>query len=73
VRRGFLSIEKARDSYGVVIDVDGVNVDRSATEELRGGLRRDRPSPLPVFDFGPNAPESQEAINEIRTAGGVDR
>jgi N-methylhydantoinase B len=71
VLRGFVSEQKAREAYGVVLERDGTTVDRLATQELRTKLRKKRPSPLPVFDFGPNAPESQQAINRIRTPGGV--
>ena len=73
VRRGFLSEHKAREAYGVVLARDGAEVDRDATDELRRKLRDERPVPLPVFDFGPNAPESQQAINRIRAPGGVGR
>jgi hypothetical protein len=33
---GYVSIKKAREDYGVVIDPDTLKVDRAATEELRG-------------------------------------
>lgn len=44
-----VSVEAARDLYGVVIDGD--KVDEQATEELRARLRAERGEP-PKFDFG---------------------
>jgi len=71
VLRGFVSEQKARESYGVVLAKDATVVDGEATETLRRTLRANRRSPLPVFDFGPNAPDSQLEINRTRTPGGV--
>ena len=39
VREGYVSIERARDDYGVALDVDGSAVDVDATTELRRQLR----------------------------------
>ena len=47
VRRGFVSEAAARARYGVVLG------DQAATQALRADLAAGRPSPLPVFDFGP--------------------
>jgi N-methylhydantoinase B len=41
VRRGFVSVERARRDYGVVLAVDG-SVDAPATARLRGDLGRQR-------------------------------
>jgi len=35
VRNEFVSVERAREAYGVVIDQVAMNVDRKATEKLR--------------------------------------
>ncbi len=35
VRNGYVSLEKARENYGVVIDPDSLSVDMTATEKLR--------------------------------------
>ena len=41
VVNGLVSVEKAKQEYGVVIDPKGPKIDRKATEELRaGGARR---------------------------------
>jgi hypothetical protein len=52
VVRSFLSADKARDSYGVVLQPDSNELDHKATEELREAMRSDRDQNLPVFDFG---------------------
>ena len=39
VRDEFVSIQSARDDYGVVIDKTGMTVDHAATATLRGKLR----------------------------------
>jgi N-methylhydantoinase B len=49
VQCGFVSIERARDAYGVVIRPD-VTVDEEATRALRGPGQRSRPE---HFDYGP--------------------
>ena len=51
VVRGLLTEEAAREGYGVALNGDGKEVDRTATEELRGRMRRERGT-LPTFDFG---------------------
>ena len=56
VVRGLLTAESAREGYGVALNGDGKEVDRTATEELRGRMRRERGT-LPTFDFG-ERPES---------------
>jgi N-methylhydantoinase B len=50
VRNGFLSSERARDDYGVVLRGEGV--DEAATAALRAALGQARPGPAP-FLFGP--------------------
>jgi N-methylhydantoinase A/oxoprolinase/acetone carboxylase beta subunit/N-methylhydantoinase B/oxoprolinase/acetone carboxylase alpha subunit len=69
VLRGFLSVEKAHAAYGVVLDGEGV--DGAATTELRRELRARRPARLPIFHFGPNAPDSQVAINGLSVEEGA--
>ena len=39
VDEGLVSLEAARDDYGVVIDPDEIIVDIAATEKLRGDMR----------------------------------
>ena len=52
VLRRFVSVEKARAAYGVVVDPVSIALDESATEALRGELRADRPEEPDLFDFG---------------------
>ena len=61
VLRGFVSREKARDSYGVVLDPDSSTIDEEATHRLRDELRSRRPEKLPIFDRGAQRPR-EEAI-----------
>ncbi len=51
VARKLVSIEAARQDYGVVLDGEGVEVDRQATETLRDGMRHGR-GESSLFDFG---------------------
>lgn len=39
VREGYVSIERAREDYGVVLDLETLKVDQEATSELRKRLR----------------------------------
>ncbi len=39
VTEGYVSLEKAREDYGVVINPETMNVDRAATEKLRKSLK----------------------------------
>jgi N-methylhydantoinase B len=52
VRFRLVSIEKAKKSYGVVIDRKTHKVDKDATEKLRGDMKAKR-GPAKPFDFGP--------------------
>ena len=61
VLRGFVSREKARDSYGVVLDPDSSTIDEEATHRLRDELWSRRPEKLPIFDRGAQRPR-EEAI-----------
>ena len=51
VVRGLLTAETAREGYGVALNGDGSEVDRTATDDLRARMRRERGT-LPTFDFG---------------------
>jgi N-methylhydantoinase B len=42
VLKGLVTVEPARDIYGVVIDMESKSVDAEATRERRSGLRRER-------------------------------
>jgi len=55
VRWGKVSIDAARDSYGVMITGTGDDlvVDGDATDRLRSRLRSERPADQPFFDRGP--------------------
>ncbi len=63
-----VSVESARDDYGVVIE--NQCIDKEATERLRAEMRDQRGDELPEFDFGPErdayerrwTPELQDAI-----------
>ncbi len=52
VRKGLVSVHKARSDYGVVIDPRTLEADVKATEELRAKVRAER-GPVRDFDFGP--------------------
>jgi len=39
VRNGFVSVEKAREDYGVAIDPATLEIDAAATARLRQGAR----------------------------------
>jgi N-methylhydantoinase B len=52
VVRAFLSADKAKDAYGVVLNPDTNELDHKATEELRDAMRSARDQNPPVFDFG---------------------
>ncbi len=58
VMRGFVTLEKAHKSCGVVLDGDALAVDEWATHELRGELRSRRGDKPPTLDLG--TPRSRE-------------
>ena len=70
VQWGKVSSAAARDNYGVVLSRGGqrADVDASATEELRGALRAERPADQPFFDRGPG----YALLAEGRTYADVD-
>ena len=70
VQWGKVSSAAARDDYGVVLSCEGqrADVDASATEELRGTLRAERPAGQPFFDRGPG----YALLAEGRTYADVD-
>ena len=70
VQWGKVSSAAARDDYGVVLSCEGqrADVDASATEELRGALRAERPADQPFFDRGPG----YALLAEGRTYADVD-
>ena len=51
VARKLVSLEAARDAYGVVLSGDPLVLDARATEGLREQMKRSRPTPQ-MFDFG---------------------
>ena len=55
VRWGKVSRDGARGDYGVVLtgEAERVEVNESATEQLRAALRAERPADSPFFDRGP--------------------
>ena len=42
VKAGYVSLELARDTYGVVLDAEKLEVDLSETERLRGQIIKER-------------------------------
>jgi len=54
VERKLVSLESARRDYGVIMDPDSLEVDRSATETLRRRLADER-GPIKLIDRGPYA------------------
>jgi len=52
VRRKLVSVDKARDDYGVVLSAETFDVDTAATEKLRKRIRQDR-GDTGKFTFGP--------------------
>jgi N-methylhydantoinase B len=55
VARGFVSVQGAREDYGVMLDPLGMEIDKAGTEERRK-LRLD---PLPLFDRGAGFAEGE--------------
>ena len=51
VARGLVTLEKAREDYGVVLEGPRFGIDTKTTEALRDHIRHSRP-PLETFDFG---------------------
>jgi N-methylhydantoinase B len=51
VARQLVSRDAARERYGVVLSVDGRNLDTAATSDLRESMMRGRKE-APIFDFG---------------------
>jgi hypothetical protein len=46
VTNGIVSVDAARDIYGVIIDIARQQIDVAATEDLRTSLRRQRFQPV---------------------------
>lgn len=51
VERGLVSLQKAKDSYGVILQSETLELDRPLTEELRSRMRNSRDH-LSLFNFG---------------------
>ncbi len=68
VRRKLVSVDKARDDYGVVLSAETFDVDTAATERLRERIRQDR-GDTGKFTFGPVPP----AIGVQRRGQGKSR
>lgn len=58
VVEGFVSLQAAREAYGVVLDPDDLSLDRQATDELRAELRA---AAAPNADQGPFLEPSEPA------------
>jgi N-methylhydantoinase B len=67
VRRKLVSAKKALHDYGVVLDASAVEVDLSATEQLRAKMRTKRGA-VPKFTFGP-VPQAIGKVEIIETIG----
>ena len=50
--RELVSVEKARNDYGVIIDAQTQQVDEQATDQLRQNMAQNRGEEQ-AFDFGP--------------------
>lgn len=61
VVRGLVSMEKAKNAYGVVIDPDTYEIHQTATNQLREEIRKTR-GELPAFHFG-NRDEALASYN----------
>lgn len=69
---GYVSVEKARDSYGVILDAAG-KVDADATEKKRAAIRESRAPSKSLYAYGPQrdehdrlwSPESRVAVTNI--------
>ena len=61
-----VSVEGAREDYGVVVRPDGT-ADEDATRSLRAAVRAQRPATQPFFDRGPGYAllSGGEACNEL--------
>jgi N-methylhydantoinase B len=70
---GLVSIEAARDDYGVVLTGDGTDlrVDRNETTSLRARRRADRAA-LPMFDRGPYYEDKNRQGEIVRPDGWDD-
>jgi len=44
VREGVVSVQRAKDVYGVIMDVENLAVDYPATEALRGMMKKAVPN-----------------------------
>jgi N-methylhydantoinase B len=66
VRAGLVSVEAAREQYGVVVSARG-EVDAEATEAARAELA-ERQAAVPQFDFGPLPP-----LEELRAQIAAER
>jgi N-methylhydantoinase B len=55
VARGFVSLQRALEDYGVVLAPNTLEIDKAATE----ALRQDRTALLPLFDRGPTFAEGE--------------
>jgi N-methylhydantoinase A/oxoprolinase/acetone carboxylase beta subunit/N-methylhydantoinase B/oxoprolinase/acetone carboxylase alpha subunit len=67
VLRRLVSLEKARESYGVVLDTATLAVDQEETAARRDEHRARRPSTLPLFDRGgARPPEPAPALEPTR-------
>jgi 5-oxoprolinase (ATP-hydrolysing) len=69
VVRRFVSVEKAREQYGVILEPATVELDEQATESLRDELRRQRPEKPPLFDLGRSLQRSEVRL-ELEPAKG---
>jgi N-methylhydantoinase B len=68
VERRFVSVDKARSDYGVVLDEASLTVDEAATAALRDELRDRRVGDGELFDFGDGNGAALGARNEREPA-----
>lgn len=72
-KEGYISIERAKEEYGVVVDPQTFRVDEGMTKELRDELDSRRSGRLEVFSYGVEIPEVNEINEKARRAIGDAR
>jgi hypothetical protein len=55
VARGFVTVQGAREDYGVALDPVSLEIDKAATE----AWRKNRAAELPLFDRGPEFAQAE--------------
>jgi N-methylhydantoinase B len=69
VARGFVSVQRALEDYGVVLDPDSLVIDKADTEERR----TQRLTSLPLFDRGPSFAQGEAEWHAKRASAEAGR